>query len=518
MRLATYRSAPLSGQQQPPNKVDSVASATPLLWRLGLTAIFYWILNWGGNDLAEAFVRTIIKCEAPTPQGGLCPKGTFYSDGACAPVAKHSPDWSGSALCLKKDDVMEASTKFLGQVTSVRLVTCLFLSAFAGPYLIDCVGRKVVLLLSLVFLVIANAIICIACRLLDRARLLIYFYACCSAFMVMFLSASWAMAADLVPKDATSRSVSYSFLSVIQHTGIVITYGAGFFVLRMNLIDYTWVYLFLSLFALLGSTLTALILPETAGMWKETEAAHLVSRDGDALDRADKSRNPVRELVNAFSIVWQDKFLRHNCLVCFVTSMTSSGCIQMSGSFGISTANFTIAAVSLGGVFQPVCIVIGSLLCSPFTDRIGPFWTYYIASAIVVLGYVVTGLTAYFPDCAQSLYWLGWCPLTGLGYGLSVPSYTAMQSMRLDSQHHGKLFAVQGVFGSQCFGAGAIVGTYVWSNFFYDGVNTQGWSAAKGFFISAAMMCLTTCYGVSLWRAYILPELMRDRACAVTEA
>jgi len=515
---------------KPPEKVDSFWAVTPLLWRLGLTTTLYWLLCFGDGDMAGGFYRTIVSCDAVVPVSGKCALGTVYQDGACAPVAKTSWMWSGSAGCLDKAYVMNEATKFGGRVTAARGVVGLILSVVIGASMVDSVGRKPVLLLCIACLTIFSLLNCIACQVPKFAHLLIYLGAFCAALSGTFVTASVAMAADIMPNDVNARGIAYSFLHALRSVGIVLGFAVGFFVLRANFTDYTLVFLASTLISVLVLLIASLSLVEVGNGRAISEAAPLnkVKKrgieaggpgdvdsiegggHGNAMGTAGRRWNPLKELLDAFAIVWRDPFLRYSLISGFLGSMTTAGAVQLTGPFAVTTVKLTVSVASLAGVSQPFCMCIGAVLASLLIPKIGPFYTSYAAGFFIAVGYIVVGLAAYFPASAAEFYWIGWSAIVGTGYGLGAPSGLAVSCMRVDSSLHGKLFAVQGFIGTDMLGIGGIVGSYVWSNIFFDGKFTQGWHAAEGFFIAAAISVLTTCFSIWLYVIYVLPEKHRD--------
>merc|ERR1719401_363416 len=141
-----------------------------------------------------------------------------------------------------------------------------------------------------------------------------------------------------------------------------------------------------------------------------------------------------------------------------MSSFVAAGAVQISSSYTMAVVGFTQSMASVSGILQPPCMVISSLLAAHLIQIIGPFKTYHLGNVLTTLGCFMVALCGICPWAREGLWWIGWAPIIGVGFGLHAGPATAIFASRVDSSAHGKLFTGMAFFGSGTFGLGGMGG------------------------------------------------------------
>jgi MFS family permease len=415
--------------------------------RFMLIVFSYWGLQWTETDLAGSFFRTLVTCEEPVPLKGICPIGSFYEEGRCSPKPRGDVDWSGSANCFDKVYVLTKTTQFGGLFGAVLQVANILPSVFVANALLDKIGRKKVMLLSIAASVCALSFFALSCRFGNQLIVLGGFI---GAVLNAFGPAQSAMSVDLAGKDESSRAERMAAVSAFQNLGVTAGFFAGFFALQANITDYFYVWATFAIAAFFLTLLCWLVLEES-----------FVPEEGLAPFSCCKhGLVTCHDLVVSISQIKRDKFTFYACIPMFLSTFAVSGVIAVTGSWAIGICGFSQAVASLAGVLQPACISLSSMTISFSLRKCGAYNTCIFSSLVVAVGMVMCGLGGFAPELAGGLFWCGWATV-GFGLGQLGPSFQALLSLRVPAEFQGRLAAVQALLGVLASASGSFFGSNV---------------------------------------------------------
>lgn len=116
-----------------------------VLWPGFVVALLYALSVVGRSTLSFPFLRTLIRCEYPTPE-------SFNRD---------SEDWSGSSMCNDTDTVINQAQVLRGVTQGLDIaLQCVALPVFG--HVADVYGRKAVVMVAFYGLTISGALMAIA--------------------------------------------------------------------------------------------------------------------------------------------------------------------------------------------------------------------------------------------------------------------------------------------------------------------------------------------------------------------
>mmetsp|Transcript_125452 Transcript_125452/g.366430 ORF Transcript_125452/g.366430 Transcript_125452/m.366430 type:complete len:513 (-) Transcript_125452:42-1580(-) len=490
---------------------SSTISVRPCL----VVTFLFWSTQWTELDLSGAFYRSLVECDPPTPsQGGTCPVGTVYHDGACKPLPRGDDDWSGSAHCFDKTIAVTQSTALGGRVNSLNCVGQVFANSLFGVMLIDTWGRKPMMVLSLCGYFLCCLLFVLVCLWGNVSNpftnSLLYLGILIAALLNTFVGASTAMAADGMDAQSEQRSSALAVLNIAKTAGIFVGFGGGYFVLLADLEDYFLVWTAVSLLILIFIVISLCVLRETrpeAGASALGEA-RLPLRAAEGAGRC--RSEGVRELGAALRLLRHDRFLCWVALLSVLGNGVVYGAISLSGAWAILVCGYSQAVASLAGIVQPAFIIVGSAMFMPMARAIGKHYSNFVGQVLLLVGLLMTGLGGFSPSlAARVLFWLGWGVAVGLGLGIITPAVAAIMSPRVADADQGKLFAGVTFFAF----IGIASSTYFFTNVLLSGGDEAGAAArlTQGFFISGAGQAMLLLCWIVLYMAYIMPSRSCER-------
>jgi len=515
-------------------------------WRLCAFSFAFGFVNWGENDLVLSFARTLTHCDASAPP---CPLGALNRSGACASVPRSSPDWSGSAHCFDHDLVVTRAQGLSGQLGSLNAATQVVALFLLGPR-IDTSGRRGVMALGLLSFALSTALFC-AAAFMDGGgsgsgrggggngggggvtiaqTALLFPGVLLGSSLNCFLPAVQAMCSDLAAAEPTSdgdvvanaragsggggdgdtRNTYFAAISLSRSAGVLSGFGAGFAVLRINLVSYRSVWLAVAAFSAAAAAACRLglkeTLPKEQAVQQQQQQQQQQQRqlgapllpppsceEGQSRDDDDHggSRGGGRgrggcwrvaqETREALILARRDRFLRHYLGITFLLLTALSGVIGCTGGFLLRTLKLTQSVASLAGVVQPAAMVLGLGAAPQLARRSSAAVVWLLGIGGVVLGFVGAGLSAVGPSPA--LFWPSWA-LAGAGFGLVTPCSLTLVSLRVAPREQGKLMSLLQLVAL----CGATIGVAVWTGALFKATGGAGWQAGGFYHISAALL------------------------------
>jgi MFS family permease len=416
-------------------------------------------------DIGDAFLRSTIACDTPIPTlDNKCPTGSFYQDGVCARVPPGEPGWSGSAHCMDKAYVIGVGTGFAGRLLSVGLVGKLVGNLLVGSMLVDTLGRKPVMVLAIVSAGVLSLLLAIASNLRSGILVIMLYATALLVFVTNgFHPAAMAMASDLTKNDDVQRSIAMTVINMFMSAGTTCGFIIGFFLLNMELEDYTTMWLTMSFLAALFAVSTAMTLKETLNARRLTVFYRFFTSRGSGCAA-------FTDVRRAFSMVWSDPVLRHSLVLGGLASSVSTfGCMSISSAWAISICGYNQAYASIMGMIKPAFIVLGSLISTVVVPIFGPYATGLTGLLMNSVGLAMTGIGAYHQELAPDVWWWGSGVLAGFGGGIGIPVFQGIWSTRVPQEDQGKMFAVM----SLVFGVSSAFGTYAFTNLLFTN-NLEG--------------------------------------------
>lgn len=491
-----------AGEQH--QQATSTTSLTDQIWKMKecMSAIFmYNGMRWITGDIMIGFLRSIETCEPRFPSiDKACPLGSIYDDGLCSPVPPGEPGWSGSAHCVDQNYVVSAAVQFSGRLSLVITFAMLIGDLVVGTTLVDTLGRKPMIVWALIKLCLIGGAFTLVSQFASTTFTNVIII---PLFVVSLFSgagpASAAMLSDLSPCDEVQRSRAMTLSQVSCSAGTLCAFIFGFYVLRLELEDYSIMWIMYSLIALLCAAITAGMLHETLPV-RPIALSHCIKLFCDGY----YGRRAFHNASRAFGIVWQDPYVRNTLLIgSLLANVAICGCMSMHSGWAISICGYTQAVSSVMGIVQPMALICGSLVGALIVPATGPHGAGCAGLSLVIVGYFVTGAGAFFRGTAPTLFWCGTGILAGFGQGIVVPCFMGVWSSRIANADQGKLFAVNCVVT----GIGSGTGSFVFSNFFFaNGPTDTGLRLALGWWFASALLLFVVALAVQSYFMYIVPE------------
>eukprot|EP00404_Azadinium_spinosum_P017826 CAMPEP_0180496240 /NCGR_PEP_ID=MMETSP1036_2-20121128/42176_1 /TAXON_ID=632150 /ORGANISM="Azadinium spinosum, Strain 3D9" /LENGTH=519 /DNA_ID=CAMNT_0022504753 /DNA_START=66 /DNA_END=1622 /DNA_ORIENTATION=- len=475
------------------------------IWPIILLSVLCNVVTWEQGDISPAFWRSSIHCSIPQPVDGACPTGAYLSASrtACLPVSRHDPGWSGSRRCMDRDFVIRTATARSGSIGPYIGIVGIIGATFFGMSLIDRVSKKwcMVFALTTGCLVIVMHFILTWWGFTPAAIRTLCIVQCVAALTNVYNLAGNAMIAERVRNDEASRGMAFSVSSVAFNASTLLAFAIGYIVLRQNLDEYRGFYTIAMVVSVSLPMLATVLLPHSrAALHGAAEKAGLMPAVDAAVDLEGEKENDgpdgkssftdwcgCRTMVNTFVLpirfILSDTWLTMMLAFGFIDSMVASSIMSILSSFGMRVVGFSQATVSLGGIIQPACTLLGSLVCSHLMAKnVNIYVLYYFSCFQGAVGMFVLSLCGAFPRQGAWLFWLGLC-IAGTAGGVSVPALSVACVTRMDPRYFGGLFAIQGFFA----GFGGILGGYLSTNVITPHTSPHGWSSATVIWGGAAI-------------------------------
>lgn len=448
-----------AANRRPPGNKGTLSVVFEL--RHCLFVVFMWsCCQWMEIDLGDAFLRSTVTCDTPTPYGNKCPIGSTYQEGTCVHVPPGEPGWSGSAHCADKAYVVGVSTRFGGRLVSLGLVGKLVGNLVVGTMLVDTLGRKPVMVLALIGACLLCMMLAVASNLRSTILVIMLYTTALLVFVTNgFHPAAMAMASDLTKSDDVQRSLGMTVLNICMSAGTTCGFIMGFIVLNFELEDYTSVWIVGSFLSALFAACASLTLEETLPVRRLTVFYRFFTSSSGW-----RSSTAFRGVGHAFEIVWADPVLRHSLVFGgLLSSISTFGCMSISSPWAISICGYNQAYASIMGMVKPIFIILGSLTSTVVTPIFGTYITGLSGLLMTSVGLAMAGFGAFYQEMAADLWWWGAGVLAGFGAGVGVPIFQGLWSTRVTPADQGKLFAVMQVV----FGFSSTFGTYTFTNILF---------------------------------------------------
>mmetsp|Transcript_83627 Transcript_83627/g.169694 ORF Transcript_83627/g.169694 Transcript_83627/m.169694 type:complete len:535 (-) Transcript_83627:54-1658(-) len=512
---------------------DTYRSAFRKIWPIILITAVTNVVASEQGDIGPSFWRSGIYCPIPQPVGGACPNGAYLSANGttCLPVSRHDPGWSGSQHCMDRDYVIISAMVRQGSIGPYIGIFAVIGTTFVGITLIDRIGKKFCMVLSL----------SVGC-LYTVMHLILTFWGfnptsirtlcivqCVQALVNVYSISSKAMIAEEVKNDETSRGIAYSISAATFDASTLLAFAIGYIVLHQNLDGYRSFYTIATAFSLAMPMSALALLPRRrAGLQGVAEKAGLMPAVDAAVDLEGEKENGgpdgnrsftgwvvCRTMVNMFAnpirLILSDTWLTMMLAFGFIDSMVASSIMSILSSFGMRVVGFSQATVSLGGIIQPACTLLGSLVCSHLMAKnVNIYVLYYFSCFQGAVGMFILSLCGAFPRQGAWLFWLGLC-IAGSAGGVSTPALSVACVTRMDPRYFGGLFAIQGFFA----GFGGILGGYLSTNVITPHTSPHGWSSATVIWGGAAISVTSAAIKVIVHVFKILPDEQRAAASQI---
>ena len=433
------------------------------------------------SDVADASPPLTLRSAAARLRGvvgiSLCDEGLF----AFAVATTHAPylrsltvcgddgdddAWSGSAHCGDRDVVLARGARLSGLAMSLVVAgNCVAMLCWAPA--IDAVGRKYVATRSLMGLSLGLAILGAAARLGDRGdrgaavavSLVAYVFMASTSGTTAAMSAS---ASDLAPKDQGSQSVVFAIKWCGWGLGTVFAYGSGFFVLGLDLEDYSLCYFAAAGLALLACLASTFVLRETL------PAAPAKAR--------------CRLGVRGLAIVARSRKLRRVVAAFALTTMGLLTPLSVVTSWGISNLGYAQETLSLVVFAQQVGAALGFLLGGALRDALPADAALVAGNGLLAVSVAATGFGA--PKWPGAL----WGTLSCLGVGLGVVTTASSAVIGADVARED-----QGIVQAACQLCGYVGGALgcLLGPRLYDPAATAAGAVARPFSAGAAIVLVS---------------------------
>ena len=206
-------------------------------------------------------------------------------------------------------------------------------------------GRKKVLLIAYTGATISLVLLWIN-NYAGKRLLLVYISQIFSSTSNNFQPASLAVAADLAPPGESARSIYMSVYSMSQTTGQFIGLLFGYYILTLDLYDYSYVWLGFSIYLIVASSISAATLRETLTVDPNKQKAATAC---------------CGDFCEARRIVAKDWFLLWFVPVFYLGVMGVCGMVYTLTNFQITCLDYTESAASVGLIVLTICMITVSM-------------------------------------------------------------------------------------------------------------------------------------------------------------
>ena len=314
-------------------------------------------------------------------------------------------------------DELHQAEESVGLVTAIFLLASVIIRPFAGNWL-DTIGRKKILILSLVIFLLSTGLYFIAQTY--TALLILRFFQ--GIGFGLATTATGAIAADLVPKSRKGEGIGYygMFMSIAMVIGPYLG--------LMTIQHYTFTVLFsiCTIIALLSFVLA--LFTKLPNQLNESDIQH--HSTFSIRELFESSAVPISIAAGIFAVSY---------------SSISSYVSLFANELGLE---------SLAGIFF-IIIGLSVIFSRPFTGRwfdlYGENKIIYPALIIYMIGMIILSFTE------NAFLFLTTAAIIGLGYGAAIPSFQTISVQYAPSNRRGAATATYFFFFDTGFGIGAFV-------------------------------------------------------------
>lgn len=369
------------------------------------------VISYAGHDLTLAITAETCDCELAATYG----KGVAHNGSIAACdlpfISSDSRLWSHSARCPNFPYVQAVTQTLKTTWQTLQGLSALFFLPVFGR-IADIYGRRQVFYWTTVMTIIAFAVF-IADAYLLLGDWAVYLTAPMTAVFATHGLVSWAMAIDLVP-DPIDQAKFFPILSPILNGSLASVLGdaLGYFVLAAHIEDYTMLWLFLFIVAVIACVFIRSFVPETManprpfpGCSRElaemllpcvpkssTVSESLMSDDSTDLGAENAPKggddygfriwfsgpDPRGEARPTPGHAARLRYMRTSIALSIVTAITG-GASALDQNYLMGPLHFKQEELSILSLVSKLFILFGTVLAAVVIPRIGPYRCYVLS-------------------------------------------------------------------------------------------------------------------------------------------
>ena len=451
-----------------------------------------------------SFLRTIVTCNSTGDDAG---------SGA---------NFTGSAYCFNRTYVIGEATRTVGWVTAmsfaIKVVSAVILGIIA-----DTKGRRPVMIAGTIGMCVGFVVLALNGLLENGTTVVMLTLASIiqsSLNPVTGGSTPFVIAQVADMSTEENRGVSMTSYAAVRTTCALIAFGVGYYILTLDLVDYTYVWAAFAGLAFIDLLLYIFLVPETLHEASSTPSDEDSKQDSDdpetaitttgddaatkktARQRANSQKAKVirssfaaairKNPCTGWCIVFRSAFLALFMFSCLLTFWSLGGTYFVVTGYMMSQMGWVQSSASLALCAQTIATLIGYVL-NYWTVAVvrGDVYTCFgIGTGLAGLGNLVIAVASPYH---VSGFWIGFM-LLGVAYGYVLPAMPSIASRHADPEEQAQL---QATFTIANF-IGIIAGSELHTNI-YDEFAT-GVLAGTPFIASTAL----------LWTGFIVFVIVRS--------
>lgn len=466
------------------------------------------------QDIYISYLRTAVSCDTSNV--------TDIGEALTA-------NWSGSLYCYDRNYVIGEATRNQGWLTAMgyALKVC---SVFFLGIVADTSGRRLVMIVGSAALIVAFGLLALNSYIDNGTTLILITVSSVIQGLTNPVTGGvspfvTAMVADMTSES--TRGLGMTSYAAVRTLFSIIAFGIGYYILSLDLTDYTLVWAGFAGVAVVTTLLFVFVAQETLGA-RDTDATAGTTGDdnetptpspADSSSPSSSVPSPLRRLNRGAAskvqrkplaqairnnpcagccIVGRSKFLRLFTLSVILMYCAFGGTFMISTSYLLAQMDWIQANASLA-LFCQSCATIAGYIMNYWTVanvRGESYTTFGIGVSAAALGNLMVGLLSPYHVAA---FWVGFL-IIGIAYGFALPALPTIASLHAEPEEQAQL---QSTFTVATM-IGLIVASELHTNIYDE--NAVGIIAGTPFFASVGLLVVSliihvaVCYCLELAR------------------